>query len=221
MSAAHRDHPVARPFLLLAVSGLVVIAGCSRRQSAQDPPATEVATAAAPAALPDLPPELEGVRTALDKYRDPITALREGYLSTVGCMDFPEAGGEGEMAYEKGAMGVHFLNPALIGPTLDPLKPQVLLYEWVGDELHLTGAEWFAPVAVTPEAPSIFGRTLDGPMEGHEPILPKELHHWDLHVWLWKDNPNGLFHPTNSAVHCPPGPYTLEEHAPTMVHLDH
>ncbi len=219
VTAKCRRHS-AHPVYLLAATSLAVITGCSPRQSAQDPPAAEVATAPAPAALPDLPPELESVRTALDRFRDPVAALREGYLSTVGCLDFPEAGGEGEMAYMKGAMGVHFLNPAYIGPTLDPLKPQVLLYEWAGDELRLTGAEWFAPVAVAPQAPSIFGHTLDGPMEGHEPILPKELHHWDLHVWLWKDNPNGLFHPTNASVTCPPGPYTIEEHAPTMVHLE-
>jgi hypothetical protein len=33
--------------------------------------------------------------------------------------------------------------------------------------------------------------------------------HYDLHVWLWKHNPNGLFASTNSAVKCAKGaPYT-------------
>jgi hypothetical protein len=32
-----------------------------------------------------------------------------------------------------------------------------------------------------------------GPMEGHEPLMPPGLHHYDLHVWLWKDNPEGIF----------------------------
>jgi len=184
------------------------------------PGAGENQTAAAPATRPDLPPELEAVRTALDRFQDPYAALREGYFSTVGCLEFPGGGAEGEMAYKPGAMGVHFLNPLYVGPALDPLKPQVLLYEWADGELHLTGAEWFAPVEVAPTAPTIFGRTLEGPMEGHEPILPAALHHWDLHVWLWKENPNGLFHPTNSAVTCPPGPYTIEDHAPAMVHAE-
>ena len=216
----------ALPFLpLVAVLGLVSAAGCgSGAPAGEGPPsdgAAAPASAAVAAALPDLPPELEAVRTALDRFKDPYAALREGYLSTVGCLEFPGGGAEGEMAYEPGAMGVHFLNPAYIGPTLDPLKPQVLLYEWSGGELHLTGAEWFSPVGMTPDPPNIFGRTLDGPMEGHEPILPKELHHWDLHVWLWKDNPNGLFHPTNAAVTCPPGPYTIQDHPPSMIHADH
>ncbi len=36
--------------------------------------------------------------------------------------------------------------------------------------------------------PAIFGQQLNGPMEGHPPIMPPELHHYDLHVWLWKEN---------------------------------
>jgi hypothetical protein len=43
------------------------------------------------------------------------------------------------------------------------------------------------------------------------------LHHWDLHVWLYKDNPNGMFSPTNSAVKCPKGVYTFADAPPKMV----
>jgi hypothetical protein len=32
--------------------------------------------------------------------------------------------------------------------------------------------------------------------------LPRELHHYDLHVWLFKPNPR--FAPTNRNVKCPP-----------------
>lgn len=166
---------------------------------------------------------LANVKAALDKYKDPVAAVRDGYFSTLGCVDYPAGGmdhgqmASGTMQYKPGAMGVHFLNPALIGPSLDPLKPQVLLYEPVGDKLVLTGAEWFVPTSVSKTAPTIFGQTLQGPMEGHEPILPAQLHHWDLHVWLWKDNPNGMFHATNSAVKCPKGAYTFAEKAPKVV----
>jgi hypothetical protein len=169
-------------------------------------------------ALPKLPANLAATRAALDKYQDPIAAIRDGYFSTVGCVDYPKGGsGMGEMAYKPGGMGVHFLNAALIGPKLDSLKPQVLIYELVGPRLRLVAAEWFVPTAVSKEALSIFGTRLDGPMEGHAPVLPVELHHWDLHVWLWKDNPNGLMHPTNSTVKCPDSPYTFHEMATKMV----
>ena len=175
--------------------------------------------AAVAQAGPKLPPNLAAVRTALDKYRDPIVAIRDGYFSTLGCVDFPKGGSEGTnmMQYKPGGMGVHFLNPALIGPQLDSLKPQVLIYEPVGKELRLVAAEWFVPMAASPESPTIFGTKLDGPMEGHAPILPPELHHWDLHVWLWKENPNGLMHSTNSTIKCPDGPYTFHEEATKMV----
>jgi hypothetical protein len=121
------------------------------------------------------------------------------------------------MVYPPGAMGVHFLNPANIGPKLDATKPQILIYEQVGDKLVLTAAEWFVPVEVAGGvAPSIFGQTLAGPMNGHEPIIPAALKHYDLHVWLWKDNPKGMFTSTNAAVKCAPGaPYTV---VPTHQH---
>jgi hypothetical protein len=101
-------------------------------------------------------------------------------------------------------MGVHFLNPANIGPNLDPTKPQILIYEPKGDKLVLVGAEWFVPVAVAGNTvPTIFGQTLAGPMDGHEPIIPASFRHYDLHVWLWKDNPRGIFTSTNAAIKCP------------------
>jgi hypothetical protein len=163
---------------------------------------------------------INAVRKALDKYKDPIVAVREGYYSTVGCVDFPGGGTEhGSMEYKPGAMGVHFINMGLVGPKLDSTKPQVLLYEPVGDKLVLTGAEWFVPTELAKTPPTILGHQLMGPMEGHAPIMPAELHHWDLHVWLWKDNPNGMFSATNSAVKCPKTGYgyTFEDAAPKMV----
>jgi hypothetical protein len=191
---------------VVALIGIIVVtnAACVQREQS---------------GLPTLPAHLAATRAALDKYQDPIAAIRDGYLSTLGCMDYPTGGGTpGHMAYKPGGMGVHFLNPALIGPTLDSLKPQVLIYEPVGNRLRLVAAEWFVPTALSTEAPMIFGTKLDGPMEGHAPILPVELHHWDLHVWLWRDNPNGLMHPTNPTVRCPDGPYTFHETATRMVH---
>jgi hypothetical protein len=149
--------------------------------------------------------ELTAAKAALAKYSDPILAIKDGYHSTLACIDFPTGAKEGTIEYPPGAMGVHFLNIANIGPTLDPTKPQVLLYEQVGDKLVLTGAEWFMPVPLAAgKAPTIFGQTLAGPMDGHEPIMPASARHYDLHVWLWKDNPKGMFASTNLAVKCEP-----------------
>jgi hypothetical protein len=54
-------------------------------------------------------------------------------------------------------------------------------------------------------------------MEGHHPLMPHGLNHLDLHVWLWKTNPAGLFAPTNPDVKCPQGAYTFKETAPRLV----
>jgi hypothetical protein len=173
---------------------------------------------AAPAASAALTPELQTVRTALDKYQDPIVAVHDGFLSTVACVEFPQGMNEGTMKYVPGGMGVHFLNLNNVGPTLDPAKPQVLIYEPDGDKLKLVAAEWFMPDAIAGSTPPmVFGKQLEGPMEGHEPIMPPEFHHYDLHVWLWKSNPAGVFSSTNPAVKCPPGAYSHAGAAPKMV----
>ncbi len=171
-----------------------------------------------PASPSTLSPELEKVRSALEKYQDPVLAVHDGYLSTLGCVEFPAAGGPGEVPYPAGGMGVHFFNGGLIGPQVDPAHPQVLVYEPVGDKLKLVAAEWFVPLATgVKERPKLFGQAFDGPMEGHHPIMPSMLHHYDLHVWLWKKNPAGMFSPTNPDLKCPRGPYSMQEKAPKIV----
>lgn len=161
--------------------------------------------ASTPAPEPGLPPQLEEVRSALRKYENPVAAIRDGYLSTLGCV-----------AYANGAMGVHFLNAALVGPVPDPFRPPLLVYEPVADgTLRLVAAEWFVPLATGITArPVLFGQPFNGPMAGHEPLMPTELHHYDLHAWLWKENPDGLFAVTNPTVGCAGHPYALME-APT------
>ena len=157
--------------------------------------------------LPALSPELEPVRAALEKYRDPVVAVHDGYFSTLGCVHYPD-----------GAMGVHFLNPALIGPVPDPAAPQILVYEPDdAGKLHLVAAEWFVPLATGIKGrPELFGQAFNGPMEGHVPLMPRELHHYDLHVWLFKENPAGIFNVTNPDVTCK-GPYAMLEQPPPEV----
>jgi hypothetical protein len=162
-------------------------------------------------------PELQKLREALDKYRDPVMAVHDGYFSTLGCVEYPKPGAPGQVPYPAGGMGVHFFNVMLMGK-LDPLQPQVLVYQPVGGKLRLVAAEYFVPLSPdVKERPQLFGRPFDGPMEGHHPLMPHGLNHYDLHVWLWKTNPAGLFAPTNPDVKCPQGAYTFKETAPRLV----
>jgi hypothetical protein len=57
------------------------------------------------------------------------------------------------------------------------------------------------------------GRSFDGPMQGHNLVQawPSEVHltpqpwHYDLHVWLWEENPDGIFAQYNRRVSCKDG----------------
>jgi hypothetical protein len=82
-------------------------------------------------------------------------------------------------------------------------KPNVLIYEPVGKKLKLVAAEWLVPLTPdTKERPSLFGHPFMGPMEGHEPLIQKDYVHYDLHVWLFKNKPFGMFAPTKPDVNC-------------------
>jgi len=163
-------------------------------------------------------PDLSSVRTALQKYEDPYVAVHDGYFSTVGCVEIGQPGAPGHVPYKPGGMGVHFLNLATVGPVVDPAKPQVLIYEPQGDKLRLVAAEWFVPLSTgVKQRPTLWGRPFDGPMMGHPPLLPMEMTHYDLHVWLYKHNPLGTFAPTNPSVKCAGHPYRLIEEAPALV----
>ncbi len=154
--------------------------------------------------------QIDEMRKALEKYKDPYVAVRDLYLSTVGCVHYDGSTMEGHLNYAKGAMGVHFVNLTILGPP-DPLKPNVLIYEPKDGKLSLVAAEWLVPLAASKERPTLLGQPFQGPMEGHEPLIPQGFHHWDLHAWLFKDNPEGMFSATNPNVSCDGASYDLME----------
>jgi hypothetical protein len=160
--------------------------------------------------------ELDEIRQALEKYKDPYVAVRDLYLSTVGCVHYSGEKMEGHMDYPKGGMGIHFVNLTVTGP-LDPKRPNVLIYEPVGGKLQLVAVEWLVPLSAVKERPTLLGQPFQGPMEGHEPLIPKGFVHYDLHAWLFKDNPLGMFSPTNPDVKCDGADYSLLEMPTKMV----
>lgn len=152
--------------------------------------------------------DLQSAKTASARYHSLEQAKQAGYsLEGEPCVSAPPPPGL------TGAMGIHAVNGALIGPAsagLDPRWPEILLYlPKANGELELVGVEYFAVAAdQTPDGegnyddsdrPSVLGVPLDGPMEGHAPGMPV---HYDLHVWFWKGNPAGMFAPFNPALSC-------------------
>lgn len=143
--------------------------------------------------------DLAMVRQVTAKYHDVNAALVDGFVSTVECAEAPGLG----------AMGIHYVHfGRILDPGLDPAEPEALLYLPTANGPRLVGVEYLyaiggpdAPIPnPAPPAPSLFGRTFDGPMPGHDAGQPP---HYDLHVWLWQANPSGLFAPWNASLSCP------------------
>lgn len=159
--------------------------------------AAGIAYAATGTTDPQVLRDLAKVRQATAKYHDVNVALADGFIRTPACVESPDGG-----------MGIHFINPArLMDPAVNLLEPEILLYVESGNELKLLGVEYFQGISApdtpvpnpAPPAAVILGRPLDGPMAQHEPGQPP---HYDLHVWVWKANPDGIFAMWNPNVSC-------------------
>jgi hypothetical protein len=160
---------------------------------------------------PGITRQLAKTKKALDKYQSVDAAKADGYAPASPCESTPINPDQTSFG---GAMGIHYVNGAILASgNLDPAKPPILVYlPTAGGALELVAAEYFKPDAdqnlqTDDDRPSLFGRAFDGPMEGHNPPgtpagqgMPR---HYDLHVWLWKHNPSGIFAPYNPAVSCP------------------
>lgn len=133
------------------------------------------------------------VRQATAKYQDVDRARADGYVEVSHCETNPNG---------EGAMGIHFLKPPLRGDgEVTATEPEVLLYEPTRDGGYdLVGVEYMANVADYDGHPELFGRKFDGPMPAHS---PQGEEHYDLHLWCWRANPNGMFAPFNPNVSCP------------------
>jgi hypothetical protein len=124
--------------------------------------------------------QLVAVRQATGQFRHMTEAelLARGYVNTQICVP---------------GMGIHFVDFAAIDGTVDPLHPEVLVYEpKPHGRLQLVAVEYMALGATSPV---LFGRAME---ESHLPFAD-----WELHAWVWKGNPEGMFHPTNPNVSCP------------------
>lgn len=147
--------------------------------------------------------QLRQTKTALDEYQSVEQAKADGYTQASPCEALP-AGVGGESSHT-GGMGFHFVSGAAMGDgKLDPARPEILVYAPGPGGLQLVAAEYFKPDAdqnasTEGDRPRLFGRAFDGPMLGHAPGMPI---HYDLHVWLWKANPSGLFASWNPTVTC-------------------
>lgn len=98
----------------------------------------------------------------------------------------------------EGAMGYHYANPDLLfdGGAVNLLEPESLMYEpGPGGQKRLVGLEYivFIDDWTGEDPPELLGQ------EFHpHSFLPI----YKLHIWLWRDNPRGIFADWNPKVSC-------------------
>jgi hypothetical protein len=140
--------------------------------------------------------ELADIRRSTAMYQQVERALADGFIPLGECVASPWGG-----------MGRHYGNPSRVeDPSIDPTMPEILLYEpmengrerLVGVEYLVPAAAWYAQGHNSP--PSVAGQSFDPPNPNH----PDELVavSYTLHVWVWRDNPDGMFTPFNPKVGC-------------------
>jgi len=135
------------------------------------------------------------VREATEKFVDVNAAVAAGYEPAFGCVTGPDMG----------AMGVHYINGALVsGGQLNAKEPQALIYEPVGKAMKLVGVEFIAIadpwLTAHQQAPPILeGQLLQYIGTPNRYALPGLF---ELHVWAWRDNPHGAYVDWNTHVSC-------------------
>jgi hypothetical protein len=167
-------------------------------------------------------PTLTEVRAATERFTDVEVALAEGYIRDP--FDLCDTADMMGKPAELGAMGIHYFRPDLLGVTAPPnprvtgagthtdfRQPSILIYEPQKDgSLELVAVEnlvfisaWEATGAKAP--PTFHGVTWDK-MADDPATEIDEAHmfepHYDRHVWIYRDNPKGVFTPFNPAVSC-------------------
>jgi len=135
------------------------------------------------------------VRDATQRFQNVAQAEAEGYALQFGCVS-------GDYT---GAMGLHYVNGELVGKgVIDATRPQIVIYEpTASGRLRLTGADflvladqWNATHTSPPELMGQLFHLFDAPNRFGLPPF------YTLHVWAWKDNPNGAFVNWHPNVSC-------------------
>ncbi len=140
---------------------------------------------------------LKVIRENTAKYKDVSVAEADGYALLFGCVSGPDSG----------AMGLHFVNLNLVASgVVDATRPQIVIYEAMPDgHLQLIGADFLVIASDWDKA---------HPGQGAPQLMGQLFHYFEspnrfglpafytLHVWAWKENPNGAFVNWHPNVSC-------------------
>ena len=162
--------------------------------------------------LPEIPKELEPVRESLSRFLDYNAAESEVYVA-IGCVDYGIDNGAGK-SYSGQDLEQVMVNYTLATTEkLDPMHPSSLIYARTPTgPLRLAGAIYTVPFKKGEPRPTLFGQEFTGPViiDGKTPLQHVNLDEYELMVWLWQDNPRGLFARTNPDLQCVPDGYSIK-----------
>ena len=140
---------------------------------------------------------LKIVRDSTARFKDVEEAEYEGYALQFGCVSGPDAG----------AMGLHYVNGSLVSQGIvDATRPQIVIYEptpsgrlkLIGADFLVLADQWNSDPKHTgpPELMGQLFHLFDAPNRFGLPAF------YTLHVWAWKENPNGAFVNWHPNVSC-------------------
>lgn len=142
---------------------------------------------------------LANVRAATASYHRVDAAIADGYVLGSPCEAMPGQG-----------IGIHYRKGSLIDGVVDPSQPELLVYE-----PRDNGNLQLVAVAFVVRASAWDPTHSSPPMLGNQVFEDKRVPDWssppfptyELHVWVWKHNPNGMYATTNPLVSCEAAPH--------------
>lgn len=170
----------------LLVTAIMLLGGCSEPTTASRT-AERLELRGAP------PAEQQGlaaIRAATARFHRFDVADKEGYdfLFMNTCM-------VDQSGADRGGMGYHYVNTALLDGQVSIATPEAVLYEpGPNGQLRLVALEYVIPKSAwtNPNPPVLLGQEFK--------LNAFDL--WALHVWVWKQNPSGMYADWNPDVNC-------------------
>lgn len=127
--------------------------------------------------------EVDQVRAATAKYADINVATDEGFFDASGFVP---------------NMGHHYVLPPRMDGTFELEKPEIILYAPDNNgDMEFVAVEYAVPIEDL-DNPGLPPEGFTGDQDEWE--INPHLSQWQLHVWLVKENPDGIFAPTNPEI---------------------
>ena len=173
------------PLAVLAAS--VALAGCSERPFVEPGHRSVLSERLETPSAAVENDTLAVLRRATARYHRLDAAIADGFVFLHGC----------EVRDEGKPVGTVYIQPQRVfDGTIDPALPDGLIYESRPNESpRLVAVELTVPFTqwTSPQPPTFLGASFQ---------REDEFGVFGLHVWLWRNNPDGLFAETNPNVFC-------------------